>query len=138
MIYWVMGGTAVGKKHLIKRIVDDPDAYMVDSGVRSVWFEDGEYPVSDIVRDHEESPLIIRWQWGRENAIRELAEIGEQQMILACKVMPSVQVARVIEREGELKWPERTLIRESEDVQYLIEQLSIELKIMVRFMDTTT
>lgn len=138
-IYWVFGGTAVGKKHFIHSVTSDPMIHGMPCNIQACWMEDGELDILEIVKRASESPLIMRWQWGRELMLKQITWDFPfiDHHLLCCKVMPSVQVARVIAREGELKWPERTLIREGEDVQYLVEQLSMDLKLPVRFIDTS-
>ena len=138
--YWIFGGSCSGKKTFIRDAVANPSKYGLPEFVRDFWFYDGEISIEELVEYLTVTPTLIRWQWGRENMMYELIQNAPHinHHIIMCKVMPSVQVKWVIKREGELKWPERTLIRESEEVQYLVEQISINHGIQIRFIDTSS
>lgn len=138
-IFWVFGGTAVGKKHFISAAVQQPKRMGFPEGLAAAWYEDGTTDPDAILKQLAESPLIIRWQWGREDLLGKLAEARPdiRQMIYLCVVYPSVQVRRVIEREGSLKWGEPMLIREAQDVRELAERLSMKHSIPVMYVDAT-
>ncbi len=137
MIVWVFGGTAVGKKHFIAAACADPCAFGLPAGIRAVWVEDGEKDPEELIAAARGSSLLVRWQWGREahmDYMRALTPDITHQLCMV-KVDRHVQVARVIRREGLLKWTEWQLDREAEDIQHLAETLSMRHGIAVRYID---
>lgn len=139
MIHWVFGGSAVGKKRFINCAMENTSRFWFAPDLRREWYEDGEMDPDTLALLASLSPIIVRWQWGRENVMTAIIEKYPviQHEIVVCKVMPSVQVRRVIQREGALKWDERGLIRECEDVDWLVQRLSMNYRLPVRYIDAT-
>jgi len=136
MIVWVFGGTAVGKKRFIDRAVETPARFGLPIGIRGVWLADGESETGQLLQQAAHGPILVRWQWGRESRLTEIAECGKvEQQIYLVKTDLYLQAGRVIAREGELKWPELTLMREAEDVDRAVQALSMKHGIAVRFVD---
>jgi hypothetical protein len=139
-IHWIFGGTAVGKKHFIRRSVENPTAMGFPEGLTAAAYADGCTDATSLVEQFKLSPIIVRWQWGREdaleNAIKEFPDVSH--VIYLLKVYPSVQVRRVLQREGGMKFNEGTLIREAAEVDLLVQKLSMRHGIPVRFIDATT
>jgi hypothetical protein len=136
MIFWVYGGTAVGKKHFIDRAVRSPAGFGLPP-CRPVWIQDGDMSAEQLLDEAKVSPILVRWQWGRENNIGLIREIWPSlpQLILLIRSNVSVQAQRVILREGSARWNEWMLRRESEDVQHLVEELSMQHGVAVRYID---
>ena len=134
-----MGATCVGKKHFIRAASANPAAFGLPDGLLPTWIADGDLSVEQILEQAEHCPLIIRWQWGRESTLEKIRQQRPdvRQSLFVCKVNPSVQVQRVVAREGSLKWEERALIRESEDVEYLAQKLSMTHGLAVRYIDAS-
>lgn len=147
MIYWTFGASAVGKKTFMRAAVKEPERFGLPARLTIFGFEDGEVGVDTLLSTHGaetaatfRTPLIVRWQWDREKILKRIAieRPDIDQCILLCRVYPSVHVARVIEREGSLIWPEPALIREALDVELLVQKLSMMHGLFVRYIDTTT
>lgn len=138
-IFWAFGGTCVGKKHFIAAAAEDPSRFGLPEGLQVAWYLDGDMEPHHLVSLAEAAPIIVRWQWGREIALAGIATQRPdiQQAIFLCKVNPSVQVARVLAREGSPKFDERNLIREAEDVQFTVERLSMAHQIPVTYIDAS-
>jgi hypothetical protein len=139
MIFWIMGGSCTGKKHFITRAVESPERMGFPAGLAAAWYEDGTTDRALLLEQLDKTPLIVRWQWGREHLLRDIAANRPdiRQELYLCRVYPSVQVARVVAREGSLKWDEQALIDEARNVRQLVERLSMDLCLPVRFIDTS-
>lgn len=146
-LLWVFGGTAIGKKHFIRRAVDEPQR-LGFSYLYPAWIEDGERGAAQIVHedlnivgpeDGANAGIILRWQWDREHIMQEILasypDEGLRHIIYLVKALPSVQVARVVAREGFMKFEERSLIRECEEIDYLVQTLSAKWRLPVYFVD---
>lgn len=139
MIYWVFGGSCVGKKYFIRKAIESPERFGLPA-LKSVWFADGDMTPEELISASKEGPIIVRWQWGRETALKGVAKLNPEirQTIYLCKVYPSVQVKRMLAREGSMKFDEHALIREVEEVQFLVEKLSMAHGIPVRYVDANS
>lgn len=117
--YWVFGGTAVGKKTFILNCVNKNET------TGSVWFEDGEMSVEEILKASEgHESVVIRWQWGREHILEKMLNHGVHTLMYLYTSIEN-QKERVIQREGYLKWSENVLRAESKNVQKLTEIISM-------------
>jgi len=152
-VCWVFGGTAIGKKHFINRAVADPQRLGLGlNRLYPVWIADGERGAAQIVHedlnmigpgvddtDAADAGVMIRWQWDREHIMQEILasypEEGLRHIIYLVKALPSIQVARVVAREGFMKFEERALIRECEEIDYLVQTLSAKWRLPVFFVD---
>lgn len=108
-IYWIFGGTGVGKKHFIRQ-----REQTVRYNCRGLWVEDGviTQPEIDAVPGQlEQSNLLVRWQWGREVALGKIFEQYPRiiQSIYLLYTSSAIQAARALEREGEKVWLEEDL-----------------------------
>lgn len=133
MIIWVFGGTAVGKKQFMISASRDPRRWSLPGALKPTWMEDGDMSLDDIKTRANECNPIIRWQWGRENNIPALT--GQNQRIILVQTPLHVQIARVVRREGELKWNEQMLRHEAENVAALVAKISEEQRIWVRMIN---
>lgn len=138
-INWVFGGSAVGKKHFIRAATTNPVRFGFPQSLAAAAYADGVTDAGAIVAQYELGPIIVRWQWNRETCLEEIIRIRPDitHAIYLCKVNLSVQVARVVQREGSMKWDELNLRRESEDVDYLAQRLSMKYRIPVYFVDAS-
>jgi len=152
-LLWVFGGTAIGKKYFIQRAVDEPQKLGLKlKRLFPVWIADGERGAAQIFHedlnivgpgvdatDAIDAGIIIRWQWEREHIMQEILATYQdddlQHIIYLVKALPSVQVARVLQRERFMKFDERALIRECEEIDFLVQTLSAKWRLPVYFVD---
>lgn len=128
-----MGGTAVGKKAWIARACEDAIFYEIPSGSKPYWLQDGGTCVELLKFKAEQSPLLVRWQWDREDVIRYLAtDPAIQQFLILVQVSQDVQRERVIQREGSQRWTDAQLWEERQAVEQLARDLSMRLNIYLR------
>lgn len=140
MIYWIFGGTAVGKKRFIAQCLDPetrPEFICVgDDPVRAEWIEDGPVEV-DIVRLSEEAHIFVRWQWGREehltNILRDQQSVKNYIVVLSCALM--TQLSRVALREGCLKWDAELLHGEQRSIYECVHRIAEQFGAPVLFID---
>lgn len=140
MIYWIVGGTAVGKKRFIRQALNPKTRpHWIDStNLHAEWFEDG--PVkTDIVTLSREADVLIRWQWGREehlvNILRDHPDVKHAIFMLTTTLM--AQLSRVALREGFLKWDAATLTGEQRDIYEMVHAIAFRYRVPVRFIDST-
>lgn len=138
-VTWIFGASAVGKKRYIDAAVAAPYKFGLPDGLCPMFYGDGPADMNSLIAAARRAPLIVRWQWDREKALELVARDRRKadQCIRVCKVAPSVQRSRVIQREGEAKWNEWALIREMQDVDALVQRLSAAFSIPVLYIDTT-
>lgn len=152
-LLWVFGGTAIGKKHFIRRAVAEPQQLQLGlDRLYPVWIADGERGAAQIFHedlnvvgpgvdetDATNAAVILRWQWSREHIMQEILasypDDGLRHIIYLVKALPSIQVARVVAREGFMKFDERALIRECEEIDFLVQTLSAKWRLPVYFVD---
>src|SRR5688572_6217172 len=119
MIFWVFGGTAVGKKRFIARCVDSATrpAYIESANLRAEWIPDGS-AAFDIVYAARRTDLILRWQWGRDETLENIAlqhnTIPHTMVLLSVGLM--AQLSRIALREGCLKWDAENVHGEQRDI----------------------
>lgn len=113
-IFWIMGGTASGKKTYIKHVATKT------IGVVS-WIEDGDKLASELLEELEQFSLLVRWQWGREHTLAEIAENhpNVNQQIIYLHAYPKIQKSRADGREPELIRTKSDLEKESKGVNWL-------------------
>jgi hypothetical protein len=137
MIWWVFGGTAVGKKRFIAEMVATAGGTLpiITDRLRGAWIQDGDL-TEDLLGGGD---VLVRWQWGREETLvrmlRDYPRVVQEIMLLSVPL--GVQVARVHEREGELKWDEQMLAGEDRDIHELVHALSAEWFLPVTYLDAT-
>jgi hypothetical protein len=142
VIFWVFGGTAVGKKRFIQQCLDPetrPDFLKFEVPVRAEWIEDG--PVqSDIVRLSEAAHIFVRWQWGREehltNILQDHPTVQHSIVMLTCGLM--TQLSRVALREGCLKWDAEILHGELRQIYECIHAISSRYRVPVFYVDSAS
>lgn len=128
-----MGGTAVGKKAWIERACKDTTFYEIPAGSKPYWMQDGGTCVEILQFKAEQSPLLVRWQWDREDVIRYLAaNPAIQQFLILVQVSPDVQRDRVIQRERSQRWTDAQLWDERLAVERLARDLNSELGLNLR------
>jgi hypothetical protein len=142
VIFWIFGGTAVGKKRFIRQCLypaTRPDFIKLGHAPRAEWIEDG--PVqSDIVRLSESFDLLVRWQWGREehlaNILRNHPTVKHSIVMLTCGLM--TQLSRVSLREGCLKWDAEILHGELRQIYECVHGLVRDHRVRVLYVDASS
>lgn len=140
MIFWVIGGTAVGKKRFIRACVDPATrpAFIVSRKLAPVWIQDGPCEV-DIEAAAAHRDLMIRWQWGREEAIHDLMKRTSLRHTLIVLTTGLVaQLSRIAVREGALKWDAENIHGELRNIYEMVHRLTIGRQVPVLYVDSTT
>ncbi len=136
--WWIMGGTAVGKKLFIGRCMEggDPVNIGIRKGALPVWLNDGPPVLAQLMSAVRDRDALIRWQHGRESEMANaLSKCENHIVLLFCS--PEVQERRATGREGENRWSARRLYEESCRVGELVFRLAHEHGIPVHVFDTT-
>jgi hypothetical protein len=115
---WVMGGTAAGKKTFIRR-------FSPLWNYTAFWMDDGDTDLDAMVENYQYCNLLIRWQWGREDALIELLKTvpSVTQILCLVKMDPITQSQRLKLRDD---WflPEDALSGEAQSIEELANYLS--------------
>jgi hypothetical protein len=142
MIYWIFGGTCVGKKRFIQQCLNPetrPEFIECSPEVAAPWFACGPCQ-ENIVELAEGSDLFIRWQWGREetllNILQEHPWIEQRIVVLSTTLM--TQLSRVALREGCLKWDAEILHGEMRSVFECVSRLALKHSLEVVYVDSST
>ena len=108
MLIWVFGGTAVGKKHFINKVLE-LDAF---EDFAAAWMKDGDDVDNevDVSRD-----LLLRWQWGREHTLHtiKLVSPAAKQTIVLVKANLECHYDRALQREQKEKFNADALLKEA-------------------------
>lgn len=124
-VYWIFGGTAVGKKTFIQRALFWRLPWFTGSA-KAVWFECGERTDADIIAECESvDAALVRWQWGREAVMEKMIETRHhnRHVIVLMECDPNDQVRRAEFREGSMKWNDVNLTGERDRVRELVDSL---------------
>lgn len=116
MIYWIFGGTAVGKKTYILHHRDfAPEC----------WMEDEDRLFHDLVADLRGGDRLVRWQWAREHVIANIAEHVPDldQTIVLLTAQLAVQCDRAATRDPG-KFISEQLEGEARSVRWLAQGLA--------------
>ena len=140
MIFWVFGGTAVGKKRFIARCIDPktrPD-YIESANLRAEWIPDGN-ATFDIVAESKRADLMLRWQWGRDETLDNLCiqHRGIPHTIVLLSVGLMSQLSRIALREGCLKWDAGNVHGEQRDIYERVHEIAMRHRLPVLYVDAT-
>lgn len=140
MIFWIFGGTAVGKKRFIQQCLQRetrPEFLWIQDNVKAEWIADGPLAVN-LVDLFQKYDILVRWQWGREEHLKFLLkhhpEIQNSIVLLSCGLMP--QLSRVALREGFLKWDAEMLHGEMLTIYECVHDISRRYPLPVLYVDT--
>lgn len=140
MIYWVFGGTAVGKKRFIARALDPdtrPAWLTFQRPVIAVWLEDGPLTV-DLAELELRYDVLVRWQWGREEWIIEFCSPTQAHTLLCLSTGLMTQLSRIALREGCLKWDAESLHGEMRRIYECVAKLAARYALPVLYVDTSS
>lgn len=140
-VWWIVGATAVGKKHFIRSARGSEAAREVGIPRDAVptWISDDVGPWSELVaRASDGRDLLVRWQFGREAAIRSIASARPEvrQSIVLIVASASVNADRVVAREGYARWSTEELAAEAEAVAAITRGIGAELGIDVHVLSS--
>lgn len=137
MIFWVFGGTAVGKKRFIEQCVNGTRPEYIDSKkLRAVWMHDGPAG-TDIAGEANRSDIMVRWQWGREEMLDAIGRKRPQTIVLLTADLIT-QLSRIWLREGGLKWNANQVHGEQRDIYECVHTLQARFSLPVLYVDSTT
>jgi len=140
MIYWVMGGTGVGKKWFMTRaaVLQTRPHFLPTGLLTAEWMNDGPCRV-DIADRASQHDIMIRWQWGRDEHIknikRDCPTISQTLIMLTTDLM--TQLSRIALREGGLKWNVDAITGEQRNVYELVANISTNCRLPVLYVDST-
>jgi hypothetical protein len=114
-LYWIFGGTAVGKKTYIQLASEKIPS------LKPTWIKDGDKPVEEVLSELDNSDLLVRWQWTREYTLAELAEVLPriEQRVWLLETLPEVQALRARAREPKVLRSLEELTQEAANVSRL-------------------
>lgn len=94
--------------------------------MQRVWYPCGDMSTEEVEAECKlATTSLIRWQFGRERVLRQLVDRGWPTAIVHVIVPPKVQTMQMIEREGEAVWTTQALVKSSQAVQRLIDELAL-------------
>lgn len=130
MIYWIFGGTAVGKKTYILHHRDFAPA---------CWMEDEDRLFADLVNDLRGGDRLVRWQWAREHVVANIAEHVPdlQQTIVLLTATLDVQADRAATRDPG-KFTLEQLGGEARSVRWLALGVAAEYGLPVVAIDISS
>lgn len=136
--YWVMGGSAVGKKTFIRRaLAGQVWSLNLPERVCGAWFADGEISAAELLAQCEGfDAALVRWQWGRDTLLAELAE--HAHVLLLLETVSEIQAQRVVRREGYPKWHAGALRDEARQVELRARELAAIYGLPLVRIDATT
>ena len=141
MIYWVFGGTAVGKKRFINRCLDPETRpeFMRSDSIAATWMNEGELCL-DIIGQSESFDVLVRWQWGREQELIRILEkySGIQQSIVMLSTGLIIQLSRIALREGCLMWDAEAIHFEMRSIYELVQCISERFNVPVLYVDSSS
>jgi hypothetical protein len=140
MIYWIFGGSAVGKKRFIEQALDPETrpAFLVLENPLAVWINDGAL-VENLESLADISDLLIRWQWDREEVLIDMLSTGRgQHTIIVLTVGLSTQISRALTREGVLHWNIETFHNDQREMFERLYKIRSRFQIPTWFVDATS
>ena len=109
-------------------------------GLKGAWIPDGnQESAATLIEQSKKHILLIRWQWGREEVLRELTRCPEvEQHIVLLKCAVNVQLGRSCSREGAYVWSIENLEGEAKEVEAVVDRIQKEFpNIAVTKLDVT-
>lgn len=113
-VIWVFGGTGMGKRTWIEKHTKPGDTCL--------GMEPGHYPINR--EDLKGETVYVRWQWGREELLKELMDDpGYDHRLVLVGVPREKQMEQICQREGYDKYCREVLDDEAAKLGRLYSEL---------------